>query len=412
MNMPNPLISQVTLPNGTTYDIKDGWSRTEIAHIKELIEAGMHYIGSIADGAANQIEDGSTKNPVTIKGSGSTTKSVTAISGDIVTQGADEFIFDGTAWHEFGDLSELGTMAFVDTASGPFTPAGTVSKPTFTGSQSTVTITATDNTSGNYQPKGTVSQPTFSGTKVKISGTVTPTGSVSGSFSGTPVRLVTGNISVPTSASTTTASTENKTATVSAASSGEATYTPSGQVSGTAVEMNTTSVKSITAVGTLPQWTASVPSGTENLTFSWSAGTLPTKGAAQTVATTVKSVTDPTFTGDGARLVTGNIAVPKSYTTTFTNTNKTAAVSVASSGEATYTPSGSVSGTFTGESDTVAITVAADANGNYTPAGTVSKPTFSGTKTQLSGTTTAAGSVSQPTFSGTAGTVTVTPDTP
>ena len=411
MNMPNPLISQVTLPNGTTYDIKDGWSRDQIAAIYELIEGGVNFIGVVADPPAHQITDGDTTNPITVK-DGASTKSVTATSGDIVIQGTKEFIFDGTAWREFGDITGLGDLAFADTASGPFTPAGTVSKPTFTGSQSTVTITAADNTSGNYQPKGTVSKPTFTGTKVKISGTVTPTGSVSGSFSGTPVRLVTGNISVPTSASTTTASTENKTATVSQAASGEATYTPSGQISGTAVEMNTTSVNSITAVGTLPQWTASVPSGTENLTFSWSAGTLPTKGAAQTVATTVKSVTDPTFTGDGARLVTGNIAVPKSYTTTFTNTNKTATVSAASSGEATYTPSGSVSGTFTGESDTVAITVAADANGNYTPAGTVSQPTFSGTKVQLSGTTTASGSVSQPTFTGTAGTVTVTPDTP
>ena len=409
--MPNPLISQVTLPNGTTYDIKDGWSRDQIAAIYKLIEGGVNFIGVVADPPAHQITDGDTTNPITVK-DGASTKSVTATSGDIVIQGTKEFIFDGTAWREFGDITGLGDLAFADTASGPFTPAGTVSKPTFTGSQSTVTITAADNTSGNYQPKGTVSKPTFTGTKVKISGTVTPTGSVSGSFSGTPVRLVTGNISVPTSASTTTASTENKTATVSQAASGEATYTPSGQVSGTAVEMNTTSVNSITAVGTLPQWTASVPSGTENLTFSWSAGTLPTKGAAQTVATTVKSVTDPTFTGDGARLVTGNIAVPKSYTTTFTNTNKTATVSAASSGEATYTPSGSVSGTFTGESDTVAITVAADANGNYTPAGTVSQPTFSGTKVQLSGTTTASGSVSQPTFTGTAGTVTVTPDTP
>lgn len=409
--MPNPLISQVTLPNGTTYDIKDGWSRDQIAAIYKLIEGGVNFIGVVADAPAHQISDGDTTNPITVK-DGASTKSVTATSGDIVIQGTKEFIFDGTAWREFGDITGLGDLAFADTASGPFTPAGTVSKPTFTGSQSTVTITAADNTSGNYQPKGTVSKPTFTGTKVKISGTVTPTGSVSGSFSGTPVRLVTGNISVPTSASTTTASTENKTATVSAASSGEATYTPSGQISGTAVEMNTTSVNSITAVGTLPQWTASVPSGTENLTFSWSAGTLPTKGAAQTVATTVKSVTDPTFTGDGARLVTGNITVPKTYTTTFTNTNKTATVSAASSGEATYTPSGSVSGTFTGESDTVAITVAADANGNYTPAGTVSQPTFSGTKVQLSGTTTASGSVSQPTFTGTAGTVTVTPDTP
>lgn len=409
--MPNPLISQVTLPNGTTYDIKDGWSRDQIAAIYALIEGGVHFIGVVADSPAHQISDGDTTNPITVK-DGSSTKSVTATAGDIVIQGTTEFIFDGTAWRQFGDITGLGDLAFADTASGPFTPAGTVSKPTFTGSQSNVTITATDNTSGNYQPKGTVSKPTFSGTKVKISGTVTPSGSVSGSFTGTGVRLVTGNIAVPKTYSTTFTNT-NKSTTVSAAASGDTTYTPAGNVSGTAVEMNTTSVNSITAVGTLPSWSATVPAGTENLTFTWNTGTLPTKGAAQTVATTVKSVTDPTFSGTGVRLVTGNISVPTSAsTTTATTENKTATVSAASSGEATYTPSGSVSGTFTGDSNTVAVTVTTDANGNYTPAGTVSQPTFTGTKVQLSGTTTASGSVSQPTFTGTQGTVTVTPDTP
>lgn len=408
--MPNPLISQVTLPNGTTYDIKDGWSRDQIAAIYELIEGGVNFIGVVADAPAHQITDGDTTNPITIK-DGASTKSVTATAGDIVIQGTTEFIFDGTAWREFGDITGLGDLAFADTASGPFTPAGTVSRPTFTGSQSNVNITVSENASGNYQPKGTVSQPTFSGTKVKIAGTVTPSGSFSGSFTGDGVRLVTGNIAVPKTYTTTFTNT-NKTTTVSA-TSGEATYTPSGQVSGTAVEMNTTSVNSIETVGTLPSWSATVPTGTENLTFSWGAGTLPTKGPAQTVATTVKSVTDPTFTGDGAHLVTGNISVPTSASTTTASTeNKTTTVSAAASGEATYTPSGSVSGTFAGDSNTVAITVAADANGNYTPAGTVSQPTFSGTKVQISGTTTAAGSVSQPTFTGTEGTVTVTPDTP
>ena len=408
--MPNGLISQVTLPNGTTYDIKDGWSRDQIAAIYQLIEGGVNFIGVVADPPAHQITDGDTTNPITVK-DGSSTKSVTATTGDITIQGTKEFIFDGTAWREFGDVTGLGDLAFADTASGPFTPAGTVSKPTFTGSQSNVNITVTENASGNYQPKGTVSQPTFSGTTVKISGTVTPSGSISGTLTGDGVRLVTGNIAVPKTYSTTFTNT-NKTATVSPGS-GATTYTPGGIVSGTAVEMNTTSVNSITAVGTLPAWSATVPTGTENLTFSWNAGTLPSKGAAQTVATTVKSVTDPTFTGTGVHLVTGDISVPTSATTTTASTeNKTATVSAAASGEATYTPSGSVSGTLTGDSNTVTITVAADANGNYTPTGTISQPIFTGTKVQISGTTTASGSVSQPTFTGTQGTVTVTPDTP
>lgn len=401
--MPNALISQITLPNGTVYDLKDAWSRTEIAHIQELIEGGMHYIGSIADGAANQISDGSTKNPVTIKGSGSTTKSVTAEAGDIVTQGADEFIFDGTAWHEFGDLSELGTMAFVNTASTSYTPAGTVSKPTFTGSSSSVTITATASESGNYTPAGTVSKPTFTGSSSTVtitaadssSGNYTPKGTVSQpTFTGTSFTS-TGSVNMPTSAST-SLSTTATTLTVSKASSGEATYTPQGSCTGTAVTMNTTSVNSITAVGSLPSWSATYDSTTENLTFAWSAGTLPTKGSATTVATSVKSVTQPTFTGTGARLVASSFDLPTSASTSLSTT----ATSISVSGTATGTVS---QPTFSGTKTQL--------SGSTTAAGSVSQPTFTGTKTQLSGTTTAAGSVSQPTFSGTAATITVTPDT-
>ena len=209
--MPNPLISQVTLPNGTTYDIKDGWSRDQIAAIYELIEGGVNFIGVVADAPAHQITDGDTTNPITIK-DGASTKSVTATAGDIVIQGTTEFIFDGTAWREFGDITGLGDLAFADTASGKFTPAGTVSQPTFTGSQSNVTITATDNTSGNYQPKGSVSQPTFTGTQTNVDLSITedatgnyqPKGSVSQpTFTGTKVQLAgtttaAGSVSQPT----------------------------------------------------------------------------------------------------------------------------------------------------------------------------------------------------------------------
>jgi len=70
------------------------------------------------------------------------------------------------------------------------------------------------------------------------------------------------------------------------------------------------------------------------------------------------------------RLVTGNIAVPSTYTATFTGTE-----------------------------DDVSV--------KGTPGGSVSQPTFTGTKVQLAGTTTADGTVSQPTFSGTQATITV-----
>lgn len=343
--MPNSVISQITLPSGTTYDIKDSQARSDIEALQSIASGAMHYIGI----SSTAITDGGTEKP-TIDGTQKTMG--TSDSGAVVIYGEKEYVWNGSKWQEFGSTGSLKALAFKDSASGSFTPAGTVSQPTFKGSQSTVAITATDSTSGNYQPKGTVSKPTFIGGTVNSTGTFTPEGTVS------------------VSATATT----NKTATVSKASSGTATYTPEGSVAAPTISVKTagatTTVNSITAVGTLPAWGATV-SG-ETLAISWDSGTLPTKGSNTTVKTgdAAYQASAPAFTGTGARLVTGNIPVPSTFSGTFTGTE----------GDV------SVSGTASGE---------------------VSQPTFTGTKAQLSGTTTASGTVTKPTFSGTAGTVSV-----
>ena len=54
------------------------------------------------------------------------------------------------------------------------------------------------------------------------------------------------------------------------------------------------------------------------------------------------------FTGTGVRLVTGNIAVPSTYTASFTGTKAQLSGSV--------TPSGQVSSTFTGTEETITST--------------------------------------------------------
>lgn len=337
-------ISQITLLNGTTYNLKDAQARADIAAIEGAIAGGVTFMGE----TTTALTDGSTASSIVINGN-----TVTAVKGYLVVYGGKEFVYDGSKWIEMGDLSLIGDLGWKDSASGSYTPAGTVSQPTFSGTQSTVTITAADNTSGNYQPKGTVSQPTFTGTSLTSGGKFTPEGSVTVS----------------------TNATSNKTATVSPASSGTATYTPAGSVTAPTISVSsagsTTTVNSITAVGSLPSMTTTVTN--EVLTIGFDAGTLPTKGANTTVKTGDASYTasQPSFSGTGVRLVTGNIPVPNTYTATFT-----------------------------GSEGDVSVT--------GTPAGTVSQPTFTGTKAQLSGTTTASGSVSQPTFSGTQATITVT----
>ena len=427
-------ISKITLLNGTTYDLKDAQARADIADIQSAIAGGLNFLGETTTALA----DNATTNPITINSA-----SVTAKKGDLAVYGKKEFLFNGTKWIEMGDLSLLKALAYKDSASGSYTPAGTVTRPTFEGSDSTVTITATDNTSGNYQPKGTVSKPTFTGSPMTATGKFTPDGTVT----------------------VTTKTTSNKTATVAPAESGTATYTPggtiaqpvftgspatftgkftpsgnvtldtisyteknidvspdstrynyqpAGTVSAPNINLNsagsTTTVNSITDVGTLPSMTTTVAN--EVLTIGFDAGTLPTKGANTTVKTgdasysasapsftgskvrlyynqfnnTYKfegneddisvdgtpdgTISAPTFEGTPVRLVTGNIAVPSTYTGVFTGTE-------------------------------------GDISATGTPEGDVSQPTFSGTKAQLSGTTKASGTVSQPTFQGTPATITV-----
>lgn len=338
-----PVLSKITLPSGTTYHIKDAQARDDIEDIKSAISGGIVFIGE----TTTALTDGATTNPITINGA-----SVTAIQGNLTVYSSKEFLFDGTKWIEMGDLSLLGALAFKDSASGSYTPAGTVSQPMFTGSSSAVTVTTADDANGNYTPKGSVSQPTFSGNALASTGKFTPSGSVSVS----------------------TSSTSNKTATVSPASSGTATYTPAGSVSAPSISVasagSTTTVNSITAVGTLPSLTTTVAN--ETLTIGFDPGALPTKGANQTVKTgdASYSASAPSFTGTGVRLITGNIPVPSAYSASFTGTEGDVSVS-------------------------------------GTPSGTVSQPTFSGTKAKISGTVTPSGTVSQPTFSGTAATITV-----
>lgn len=168
--MPNPLISQITLPNGNTYDIKDAWARQQI----ESITGGSAIVFKGVSSTA--LTDGGNEDP-TVDGSAVTSKTI----GDLYFYNKEEFIYgDDSKWHSLGpQLQTLGALAYKDNASATYTPAGSVSQPTFTGAQGTVTITATNSTSGNYTPAGTVSGGTFTGSNSTFTGTYTPSGTVS-----------------------------------------------------------------------------------------------------------------------------------------------------------------------------------------------------------------------------------------
>lgn len=136
----------------------------------------------------------------------------------------------------FAEAADLGLMAQADTASGTFTPAGSISINAYTPDG---TISVNKNGNKNYTPAGTVSTPQIT------------------------------------------------------------------------VEPDTGTVNSITGVGTLPTWSASVSN--ETLVFNFAPGTLPTKGADTTVVTGIRSASSsqPTFTGEGTEIkFTGTAKAP------------------------------------------------------------------------------------------------------
>lgn len=294
-----PDLKRITLTSGTTYDVVDQGARDLI----DGLTGYTKYLGV----TTTPLTDGSSTNPITIDG-----ESVTAETGNIVNYNSKEFIFNGNVWQEFGDLSGLGDLAFKDSASGSYTPSGTVSKPTFTGTQGTVNVSGsissgtvsidTGTGTANYTPAGSVSQPTFSGSELTSTGKFTPSGSISKP-----------NVNV----------------------------TPT-----------TTTVNSITDVGTLPELTMTVQN--ETLVFGWDAGTLPTKGSNTSVMTGASAAlaSNPTFTG-----TEGNVSVKG-------------------------TPGGTVSKpTFSGTGVKLVGSIdngSVSASGSFTPNGTVSQPTFTG----------------------------------
>ena len=97
----------------TTYKVKDKTAREAIA----ALEGGSYFLGITTTPLADQ----ATTNPIMIDGG-----EKTATNGNIAVYQKAEFIFNGTKWIEFGDLSSLGALAYKDTATGTYTPQGTI----------------------------------------------------------------------------------------------------------------------------------------------------------------------------------------------------------------------------------------------------------------------------------------------
>ena len=136
-------ISQVTLPDGITYDIKDAWARDRLSGLS----GAMHFIGV------------STTDPTSA--TGPTVSGVESfVAGDVVVYTPEgkqecEYVYNGTSWQEFGSTGSLKALAFKDSASGTVNGSVfTAAAQTFTGTEQTLAHSVTSaavTASGTYK---------------------------------------------------------------------------------------------------------------------------------------------------------------------------------------------------------------------------------------------------------------------
>jgi hypothetical protein len=164
-----PDISRITLPSGTTYDIKDATARQQIA-------GGVSFLGV----TTTPLTDGANTNPIVIGGN-----DITASNGSIVVYGDAEFVFSSTTgtWFKFGDTGDLGDLAYKDNATGNYVPEGTVSAPTVTVTPSTETVYVPSSaTGGGSVTAGTAASCTLPTLEVSVSNETMSLSWTAGSF--------------------------------------------------------------------------------------------------------------------------------------------------------------------------------------------------------------------------------------
>lgn len=333
--------------DGVTYIVKDSVAREAIAALQANVP--VRAVSAATTPAGVTWNDGNSDITGTMVASAETTGKMYLVPNNHGARNVfDEYMTFQTAenpatyvWELIGDtevhLSDLGSLAYQNGATGSYTPAGSVSQPSFTGNEMTST--------GNYTPAGSVSQPSFTGTAGNVAVSGTPSGSI-GVGNGEANYTPGGTVSTPT---------------ITVVPETETQYVADSATGGGAVTAGSA------AACTLPTVETSYDENTETLSMNFTAGSfqpnVPTAVTMPTFAakTNVKgiesaSASQPTFTGNGVELkFTGNTL----------NSN------------GTFTPEGSVSQpSFTGTEAQLSVA--------GTPSGSVSQPEFTGTPATIS----------------------------
>ena len=150
--MPDPKLyfSWLQIADGSKKYVKDAEAREDIAAIQEILQNGSRYIGKFTSAVVGgetvtSLKDGDVVTSITTTTGTYVTGTPTGtekqlIAGDycqheVSGKSTTEWMWNGSSIDEFGSTSLLKALAFKDSASGSYTPAGTnaPSAVTFTG---------------------------------------------------------------------------------------------------------------------------------------------------------------------------------------------------------------------------------------------------------------------------------------
>ena len=175
----NVKVNDVVTP--VEYTLKDAEARELI----EQIGHALYWIGVTTDA----LTDGATTNPITVN-----SESVTAKLGGMASYNGSEFVWNGTAWQEMGK-NNFGALAFKSSASGTYTPAGSVNVNQAADTTSSVTPFGTAGTlpEAYFTVSGETATFNFDAGALATAGTpvdvVTAAGAVTATFSGTEATI-------------------------------------------------------------------------------------------------------------------------------------------------------------------------------------------------------------------------------
>ena len=363
--MAEKYISQVTIPDGSTYKIKDSSAWNKIGDLYSIITQGaleLVVVTSLGTASAD------TMGKLYLTLHNAHDPSQNDIYDEYVTVDKGTSANPRYVWEKIGNtdvnlsnyaqLSHTHGVTFT-VPSHTYTPSGSVSKPDFTGNSLTssgsftpsgsVTISSSTNRTANvspasgtatYTPKGTVSQPTFTGNAatLNISGSVT--GSVSGSTGSGSAHSHSIGKTTSYLHTTSVVKAGGLSATVpriTANSSGTVTVTCASAATATGALGN----EQTTQGASTPMWNAKVDAN-ETLYFTFKPLSTANRVTSATASTTATKTTYTSF----------NVSPVSGTETVFNHTFTSVDVPIKNSTATTYATGGTASN---GSGSTVAV---------------------------------------------------------